>query len=325
MPTLSAPSWPLTPLHNPRPKALRPLPAHLGDEAASPPTPTLSPLASSPGTGGLQDHGQHLASACPQPSCLPAGAQPGRLPRCLCSRHTGRRGPNEGCPPVPDLQVSTAGRKAEGEKRPLSEKRVPQGTSGGGGGSGPQAARGPGKPAWLAATAPLCASVCTSPHLSGSQRAGEAGPRGLAQGPAPGTRRHERPRCLVRGGGPAGPGRGLALGHPRGQRTPGAAVHPRARGLAYSWVVPSSRPSGTGVHLIRAHPPARQPGTPRLHPIHVHPQGPETCPARPSPALRRSLLGKPCQTKALCGPSRQGRMSGGRGARGNGPWVHGRA
>lgn len=163
------------------------------------------------------------------------------------------------------------------------------------------------------------------PHLSGSQRAGEAGPRGLAQGPAPGTRRCERPRCLVRGGGPAGPGRGLALGHPRGQRTPGAAVHPGARGLAYSWVVPSSRPSGTGVHLIRAHPPARQPGTPRLHPSHVHPQGPETYPARPSPALRRSLLGKPCQTKALCGPSRRGRMSGGRGARGNGPWVHGRA
>lgn len=143
VPTLSAPSRPLTPLHNPRPKALRPLPAHLGDEAASPPTPTLSPLASSPGTGGLQDHGQHPASASPQPSCLPARAQPGRLPRCLCSRHTGRRGPNEGCPPVPDLQVSTAGRKAEGEKRPLSEKRVPQGTSGGvgaAGGSGPRQA-----------------------------------------------------------------------------------------------------------------------------------------------------------------------------------------
>lgn len=44
---------------------------------------------------------------------------------------------------MPDLQVSTAGRKAEGEKRPLSEKRVPQGMSGGvgaAGGSGPRQA-----------------------------------------------------------------------------------------------------------------------------------------------------------------------------------------
>lgn len=79
---------PLTPLHNPEAEssavtAVTPRGRGLLSSRPSAPSRLHSahgrPCSRSPGTGGLQDHGQHPASACPQPvlslssACLPPG------------------------------------------------------------------------------------------------------------------------------------------------------------------------------------------------------------------------------------------------------------
>lgn len=132
------------------------------------------------------------------------------------------------------------------------------------------------------------------------------GPRGLAQGLALGTwgawvstlPRESwgscQPRLRSRHKEEARAWHWATCGGPL--RQPSILEH---EALPYPWVVPSFRLSGTGVHLIRAHSLSGQPGLPRLHPIHVHPQGPEIRPAQPSPA---PALGPPREAQPDKGP-----------------------
>lgn len=321
-----------------RPKSLWPLQSRLGDEACSPlDTQQPSRLHSAHGrpcgrlTRRRRPPGPRPAPGlCPSSAFLPPGrAQPGQLPRCLCSATEGAGAPARGSRGGgPGSKQREAGQREKNGRRQRSRHLSEQadGAAGGAGCSEPA----PGKPVRLAAPAPLCASVSTSLkwghslHMSRGHSELVRWGRGFSARPGTG-KTWGCPRCLDEGWGPAsraevqaqGGSEGLTLatrGGPRGSR-------PSRSMRLCSIPGPSHRPAPLGLGCISSglthRPGSQDPQDCTLFACTPRAQGP----APPGPACPSAGAseGGPARQRPCVGPA------GGRGLGETGPSVHGRA